>query len=282
MPTVTDKREAVLRDLPVLSPMAMKLVGKLSHADVDFAEVERLIENDTVLCAALLRTVNSARYSRGQPVHRVRDAVIRLGSSKLRRMALGLTVSQFFGRAKFSGPWSQLRFNLHSAAVAVMTEILCSKALVEFSQAAFVTGLLHDVGKFAIAVNLPDEHQTVIGLWKGLGSPLCGIADCEREVLGFDHADLSGIMLARWELPESVHHAAALHHNPVDPEQLVSLSRALNAADLFVNSLGMITEPAPRELGETYCLALPGYSLNNEEIASQFAVEYGAFREFLL
>ena len=282
MLTITDKRDTVLRDLPPLSPMAMKLVGKMARADVDFAEVERMIEKDTVLCAALLRTVNSARFSRGKQIHRVRDAVVRLGANKLRRLALGLTVSKLFGRAKMGGPWSQLRFNLHSAAVGVMTEILCSKAPVEYSQAAFVAGLLHDVGKFAIAVNLPDEHREAIELWKQRESPLAAIAECEREVLGFDHAEVSGAMLARWEMSDYVHGAVSRHHSPVDLERTVSLSRALNMADLFVNSLGMMTELAPKELGETCTLTLPGFALDHEEITAQFAVEYEEFREFLL
>jgi len=282
VPTVTDKRDIVLRDLPPLSPMAMKLVGKLARTDVDYAEVERMIEKDTILCAALLRTVNSARYSRGKEVSRVRDAMVRLGSSKLRRLALSLTVSNLFGRAKVGSPWSQLRFNLHSAAVGVLVEILCSKAPVEFSQAAFVAGLLHDVGKFAIAVNLPSEYNRVVALWREHGSPLTSIADFEHSVLGFDHAHVSGVMLARWEMPDHVHRAVALHHNPVDAESTVSLSRALNLADHFVNTIGMMTEPAPEQMGNTCALELPGYPLDHEEIAAQFAVEYEEFREFLL
>jgi HD-like signal output (HDOD) protein len=282
MPTLTNKRDAVLRDLPALSPMAMKLIGKLARADVDFSEVERMIEKDTVLCAALLRTVNSARFSRGTEISRVREAVVRLGASKLRRMALGLTVSKLFGRSKVSAPWSQLRFNLHSAAVGVMTEILSSKAAVEFSPAAFVAGLLHDVGKFAIAINLPDEYRQVIELWQQRGSPLSSIDECEMEVLGFDHAEVSGVMLARWEMADYVYRAVAMHHHPTDGESAVSLSRALNLADRFVNSLGMMTEPAPAELGDSCALELPGAVLDHDEITAQFAVEYEEFREFLL
>ena len=259
--------------------MAMKLVGKLAHAEVDFTEVEKIIEKDTMLCAALLRMVNSARYSRGAQVSSVRQAVMLLGANKLRRMALSLTVSNLFGRAKTGPQWSQVRFNLHSAAVGVMAEILASKSPVENGHAAFVAGLLHDVGKFAIAVNLPGESREILDLWRERGG---AIAECEREILGFHHAEVSGVMLARWEMADFIHRAAYLHHDPVDLPDRISLSRILNLTDRFVNSLGMMAEPAPADLGPACPLELPGFALDHEEIAAQFAVEYEEFREFLL
>lgn len=132
------------------------------------------------------------------------------------------------------------------------------------------------------------------------------MVECEREILGFDHAEVSAVMLARWEMPEYVHRAVAAHHagefasaiaspgefananslsgafvetNSCSP---ISLSRVLHCADRFVNSLGMTTVAGSAELDARAQLEMAGVELDHDEIVAQFAVEYDEFREFLL
>jgi HD-like signal output (HDOD) protein len=294
MPTATYNRDIVMKDLPPISPLAMTLVGKLARSEVDFSEVERIIEKDTVLCAEVLRTVNSARFSRGQRVTGISQAVMLLGSNRLRRIALATTVAHMFGRGKTGPHWSQLRFNLHSAAVGVLAEILSSELPVQHPEAAFVAGLLHDVGKFAIDVNLRRESEKVFALWcmRGAGGP-GGLQtyECEREILGFDHAEISGLMMERWNMSSHVQWAVSYHHHPDDDvthsnaapngRKTVNLSRVLELADRFVLSLGMTSGPMPADLGEPFPMELPGFELSHEKIAARFVAEYDEFREFL-
>lgn len=285
-------RDSVLRNLPVLSSAAMKLVGTLAQPTVDIGEVEHVIQKDPLLCGELLRTVNSARYARQGRVNGIGQAVSLLGIGRVRRMALSLAVSSLFGRAKTAAHWSPLRFNLHSAAVALLADILAERLPVPCADAAFVAGLLHDVGKFAIAVNLPREGEKIWLMARDSGR---SVAQCEREVLGFDHAAITGDLLKSWELPEAVYRAAGGHH---DWEEELSRVRAfgsvtsvdlgliLNCADRFVNSLGMMTEAPLKELASKELapvrLALPGFELDSDALAIHFAVEYEEFRELLL
>ena len=248
--------------MPAISPMAMRLIGKLTHFDVDFKEVAGLIEKDAILCSQLLKAVNSARYARRSTVDRVGDAVVLLGVGKLRKLALSFTVTNLFGRAKTATGWSPLRFNLHSAAVALMAEILAEHVPAANGEAAFIAALLHDVGKFAIAVNLAREYELIAELSSSSGRP---IDECEREVLGFDHAELSGMMLARWQLPPYLQQAVFYHHRPAESAEAsdgsVKLSQLLECADRFVRYLGIAVEPVDPDRLPEFSLELPGHEL---------------------
>lgn len=259
----------------------MKMVARLAYPDVDYNEIQRIIEKDPLLCGELLRSVNSAQFARREPLNTVKQAVAYLGTSKLRRLALSLTVTNLFGRARTGEHWSQLRFNLHSAAVGVLTQILASHLPTEHGDSAFVAGLLHDIGKFAIAANLRAQHRQI---WDLHQVSLLPMIECEREVLGFDHAEVSGGLLARWDIPDYVCKVVYNHHAPEMrrlPSGQVGLDVVLNRADQFVNSLGMRSEPESLKSEQVYKLSFSGFDLDHEAIASQFVAEFDEFREFM-
>ena len=279
MAATTNYRDQVLEALPVISPMAMRLVGRLGYSGVNFAEVKDLIEKDTMLCSEVMRTVNSARYSRGNPRNRIESAVALLGSNRLRRLALGITVSNLFKRPNTSPRWSQLRFNLHSAAVAVMADLISGHVAVAGSEGAFIGGLFHDIGKFAIAVNLKLEYSMILDLWSSSGN---GIAECEREVLGFDHAEISGLILARWELPSTLQRAVFYHHRPDAGSDEISLAHVLDLSNRFVHYLGMTTEPTSPDANQPCALELCGRELPEADLLESFAAEYEEFSSFFI
>ncbi len=261
--------------MPKISPMAMRLIARLTRSDVDLGEVREIIEKDVVLCGQLLKTVNSARYARRTEINQVRDAVVLLGTGRLRRLALSLTVSNLFGRVKTAPGWSTLRFNFHSAAVAVMAELLAEAVPVSHGDGALVSALLHDVGKHAIAVNLQPEYELIAAMWTSSGKP---IDECEREILGFDHAELGGLMLARWEIAAPLQQAVFYHHRPDQAPDggggQISLSRLLHVADRFVRYLGISVEETAPERMPAYSLDVPGLRLTEPEILARFEVAY--------
>lgn len=273
MPTATNYREAALRQLPAMSPMLMRLIGKLTRAEVDSAEVCSLIARDTVLCGQVLRAVNSARYARHRRVDRIDDAVLYLGIGKLRKLALGLSLSNIFGRTKTAACWSPLRFHLHSAGVAMMAEILSGYVSVPHGEAAFVAGLLHDVGKFAMALNLREEYTLVLNRWSSTGRT---IVECETEILGIDHAEIGALMLARWRLSPELQRAVFYHHRP---EGGVSLNHLLQLSDSFARYLGITVEQPLSEDKPDFLMELPGHELPVAEILAKFEAEYAELNE---
>ncbi|MCS7313833.1 MAG: HDOD domain-containing protein [Bryobacterales bacterium] len=237
-----------LERLPPFSPVLNRLLASLAHEDVSFAELATLIEKDTVLAGNILRLVNSALYGLPGTVSSVRHAVAILGLVKLRNVLLGLAISRLWRTVRTPPGWSTAQFNLHSAAVATLADLLVEAAPVPYAEGAFVAGLLHDMGKLLWALAFPRQFAL---LWNLLGR--CGgrWADCEAELLGLDHAELSSEALARWNLPEPIRRAARFHHVPeLANAGALDLAHVVHAANLLAaeRGFGMLPsgiEPAP-------------------------------------
>jgi HD-like signal output (HDOD) protein len=130
------------------------------------------------------------------------------------------------------------RFNLHSVGTAMFSDLLSQHVATLDAESAFAAGLFHDLGRLLIALSLPDEHAQLNIVCSGGRLSRC---ECEKEILGFDHSELSSEALARWNMPESILCAVREHHNleqPMQPQTAVELSRVVGVANVYVNALG--------------------------------------------
>lgn len=222
-----------LADLPPFSVILNRLLASLAGEDVSFSKLGDLIEKDTVIAGNLLHLVNSALYARRGTVNSVRYALSLLGIEKVRNAILGMSITRMWRKIAMPAAWSTARFNLHSAAVAILSDLIAQRVPVAYPEGAFVAGLLHDVGRMIIAQGLPQEFARVEALCRDGRSRL----ECEIEVLGFTHPVLSADALARWNLPAAIRTAVLFHHMPERSSgREIPLSRVLEAANHFVNS----------------------------------------------
>ena len=232
-----DKALRSLGALPPFSPILNRVLASLAREDVSFSKLGDLIEKDTVIAGNLLNLVNSALYARRGTINSVRHALSLLGMNKLRNAVLGMSISRMWNLVPTPPSWSMARFNMHSAATAILSDMLAQRVPVNYPEGAFVAGLFHDVGRLLIAVALPDEYESILELHYS-GAPLL---DCEQQVLGFTHPELSARALASWNLPQPIQAAVRHHHVPASAEGHgeLPLSAILNAADRYVNSSGI-------------------------------------------
>lgn len=215
--------------LPPFSPVLNRLIATLSLEDVSFSRVAGIIEKDPVLAGNVIRTVNSAMYARLGRVSTVRHAVSLLGIEKLRNLTIGLSSFRMWNNVPAAEGWSMREFNRHSVSVAILADLIAQRANLSCAGIAFTAGLFHDIGRLLIASGLRLEHAEINRFQRESGRARI---ECEKEILGFTHADLSAEALAAWKLPEPVRVAVLHHHDPAaDP-----LSRVLWAADRFVNA----------------------------------------------
>jgi HD-like signal output (HDOD) protein len=235
-PDLKEKALRSLGTLPPFSPILTRLLAALAAEDVSFAALGDLIEKDTVVAANILHLVNSALYARRGSISSVRHAISLLGASKLRNAVLGMSIARVWNRVKMPSSWSMARFNMHSAAVAVLSDLLSQRLPVEYPEGAFVAGLLHDAGRLLIALALPQEYERILEMYSG-GRPM---TECEREILGFTHAELSAEALKYWKLPEEIRIAVRDHHSsPAESNGGIPLSHVVDAANQYANSTGM-------------------------------------------
>jgi HD-like signal output (HDOD) protein len=244
-------RQLLLRTadhLPPFSPVVNLLLAKLSRQDVRFSEVSSLIEKDTVLAGNLLRVVNSALYGFAGEISSVRHGLAILGIEKTRNIVLALSMTRLWRREPPVEGWSGARFNLHSTAVAVMSDLLVQYIPTDYPEGGFTAGLFHDLGKYLIASALPLEFAAVQDtLRRGEGC----FEEVEQARVGITHPELGAAALEQWNLPAPIADAVRRHHSPQPALKAgcVSLGRILQVADACVNALGFSFASSEPERG---------------------------------
>jgi HD-like signal output (HDOD) protein len=281
MPCVLSTREETLKSLeklPRMSPMMAQLLSKLARRNCDVPGVASVVEKDAVLSAQVLRLANSAVFGRKAPITQVKHAIAMVGVGTMRKFALGSSISNLFSRFKAAHEFSITRFNLHSVAVATLVELMTDELPVHFAEGAFVAGLLHDVGKLLVAVSLPKQYGEILAMHAVSDFT---VIECERTILGTDHAELSGMAIARWEMAEPVRVAAYFHHEPEKAVELegagsrkIGLSSLVNRADAFINYVGMSVQPPGVLPAERPPLDFEGFKYSEKRLLQRFELEW--------
>jgi putative nucleotidyltransferase with HDIG domain len=211
-----------LRRLPLHQTSVVRVLSVLDDPNRGAADVAAAVSPDAGLCARLLRFANSAYFTASGRVGSVEGAVVTLGSSVVRALAISAA-------AGLLGDSSTVpdRFWAHSGAVAVGAALVSRHVGVPTAD-ALSAGLLHDLGA-AIAYR---HDPSVYGVVAPAGE--YDLLAAERERFGADHGDLAAAALKAWNLPASLVDAVRAHHEPV-AGATATLGNAVIAGEALVH-----------------------------------------------
>lgn len=227
--------EAVLtriRQLPSLPAVVLELLASLEDEDADVDSLVRKISQDQALVVKTLRVANSSFFGLQGQVETIQDALVVLGFRQLRTLVVAASVNGRIPGSEHSAALSK-SFWQHGLLVGLSAQTL-AKACGRNADGAFTAGLLHDVGRLALAGCFPDEYGEVEALRKARD---CYPIEAERELLGIDHAEVGGAIAARWNLPVALTEAIALHHAP--PEGASGVAALIHVADVIAHALDL-------------------------------------------
>jgi putative nucleotidyltransferase with HDIG domain len=186
-----------------------------------------ILSKDPPLSATLLRLANSALYAGGASVLDLRTAVQRLGFDAVANLGTGAAVIKTL---KSGTHLDALKLWQHSVAVGLTAKGTCLLAKRHGqAETAFLTGLLHDIGKIALDTCFPEDYGRVLQKVAGGATFL----DAEREVLGMDHAAAGALLAAAWSFPQAIVEVIRDHHDPGSADFLPNL---IHMADLLVRT----------------------------------------------
>jgi HD-like signal output (HDOD) protein len=261
--------------LPVLSVTLHRALGLLSQGDdLSVGSLAVVVEEDVVMTGSLLSIANSALYGRSNRVASVRHAIARLGVRKTRNVLLGLSVGKCFNSASPSEAWLSARFNAHSLAVAILSDLIVRTVSSENPEWAFMAGLLHDIGLLLIAVGLPEQFRLI----KVNAESDAQIVKREREVLGFTHFDLGAEVLSHWNCPLMLQEVARFCECTEFQCEPLNLGSAVKTASLLADASGISIFNVPEnerlttDLLEALAVPIPA------EFIATFKVEYVVLR----
>lgn len=184
------------RELPSPRGVALRLLEMSRDPDVGIAEVARVVKTDPALTGFVIRAANAARFVGRPKVLDVGQAVARLGLNMVRVFAIAVSMVSDYRKGHCNGFDYDL-FWASSLFSGIAMSHLTSSGFAR-GEEAFALGLLGDIGRLAMATAAPDEYAQVIGRGAAAGQDLL---ERERAAFGFDHNELTAVLLADWGIP---------------------------------------------------------------------------------
>jgi putative nucleotidyltransferase with HDIG domain len=236
-PIDADQLRRRVRDLPALPEAVLEALAALRDDDASTGHCAALIGRDQALAARTLRLANSAFYGVSGRVGSVRDAVQLLGRRTLCSVMTLASVSQQF-QPENCPPFDFGSFWRHAVATGIVARALAQQHHFDQDQ-AFTAGLLHDIGRLAMATYFP---QATAETMRRATSLDVGLDEIEHSLLGTDHSTVGALVAAQWHFAAEVTGAIAGHHNP-EESGATSLADIVHVADAVAHALDLAGDP---------------------------------------
>ncbi len=219
---------------PVLLPRIIEVIER-DEASVD--DLEKIICLDPVLASSTLRLANSAYFSsRSNRVERLDEAIQRLGLREIYRLAALSLAGRWMTLVTEGYRWEAGDFCRLALVTAVAAEYLAEKMQVGNPRIAYTAGLVHEVGKLAVAYSCQDDFGRIRAHQQDSG---CVWLVAEKAVLGFNHAEVGSELLRQWNFPERLIAVASYNPpTPAAPAEVMPLLVNVHAAKYLATSIG--------------------------------------------
>lgn len=235
-----------ITDMPALPTVVARLTRLIADPKTTASDINAALSSDPGLVTKILKLVNSSYYGFARRITTITNAVVILGFNQVRNLALSAFIFDSFTQ----GEGCDRRFDLagvwrHSIGSAFLAAAIAKAAAPKLEEDAFICGLLHDLGKFIMAQHAP-EHLCLV--MEEVEREDVLFHEAERKRLGYDHAVLGGLVMERWNLPETLVEVVRHHHLPLEaPEGSRRLACIASAAEITARAL-LMGDPGDRRI----------------------------------
>ena len=213
--------------------------------------IASVISKDPGLTAHILRMANSTYYRQSAEISTVNRAVVVLGASMVKCLALSIAIFTPPKQSKEKFTFDIQGLYTHFLSTAISAKYLAEMTGATKSEEAFTAGLLHDIGMIFILKAAPKEYLEILDKHDS-GLPL---VEMEREAFDTDHAEIGYLISRRWQLPSTLQNAIGNHHRIINYKQydnydgldrIVALANLLNRH--FFSASGKILEQSIQDI----------------------------------
>lgn len=182
--------------LPSPRGVALSIMRMAQDEGVSAEELAHVVKGDPAFVGRLVKAANGMLV-RQRPIVSVREAMMVLGITSVRAMALGFSLLSNYRKGncpEFDYRW----FWSSSLIMAISMQMLARHIQQIAADELFSVGLLARVGELALATAYPAKYGRILAEVKaGEG----GLIELERSTLAMSHSELGHAMLMDWGIP---------------------------------------------------------------------------------
>ncbi|HIJ88489.1 MAG TPA: HDOD domain-containing protein [Desulfuromonadales bacterium] len=213
-------------DLPPIPDVIQQIQDRIEDP---YASIEKIVDciTDQILVANILRICNSPHYRTTTTIYSIKEAVVHIGLKSLMSIVAVHALSSFSPQNA-----DEVRKVLkHSLACGIISRQIAYDLRGNFEQ-AFISGLLHDIGK-TIMLGMLNDYML---------SP-----ELRARVIKDYHTEIGYLLAKKWNFGEDIQECIRYHHSPDNATINRSLVEIVSTADAMAH-----TSDQPGSQGEIF------------------------------
>jgi len=232
---IAKKIDAIIQSVTQLRPMpsnVSRIMWEIEKSDVTIDILVGLISLDQALAALVLQMSNSVSLGYARTCSTLHEAIMYIGLARLKSILLTSSATSML-KSRLAGYGSGAgELWHHSLVTAVAAEWLAQALHYPNPEEAYVSGLLHDMGKLLLDQYVLSDYNTIVDYVHKYHLPPWQV---EEKLIGIHHAEVGGLIARRWNFPVSLVDAIRYHHSPSFALKNQQLPAIVNLANTFAD-----------------------------------------------
>ncbi|MFO0972314.1 MAG: HDOD domain-containing protein [Phycisphaerae bacterium] len=241
---------ASIGEIATLPEITVRIIQIVEDQKSTARELHGVIKNDPALSSKILKVVNSAFYGLPGQVSNVDRAIVLLGLSAVKNIAIAASMTRLFqGGANVEG-FTGMDLWRHSTAVGSAARLIAKNQGAQAMEELYLAGLIADLGLLILRQALPKKLAEIIARHRAAPKPFSQI---EEEIVGADHQAFGQALAGKWRFPKGLCTVIGYHHKPhlLQPE-FKHMVEIVHVADILAckADIGFSRPAAHEELSE--------------------------------
>jgi putative nucleotidyltransferase with HDIG domain len=207
-----------------------RILKEIENPYITIEVLVGLISLDQALAALVLQMSNSASLGYARTCSTIYEAIMHLGLNRLKSILLTSSATGMMNRSLSGYRLGAGELWHHSLVTGVASEWLAQALRYPNPEEAYVSGLLHDIGKLLLDQFVLSNYKTIVDFVQQYKLQLWQV---EEKLIGIDHASVGGLIAERWNFPVVLVDAIRFHHTPSFARTNQKLPAIVNLANAF-------------------------------------------------
>jgi HD-like signal output (HDOD) protein len=218
--------------LPPFPLVSIRVLQLTNNENVQLHQLSELISSDVAFASEVLTIANSLVYAPRFPACTILQAIAVLGANHLQGMCLTVGVRSYLGKS-LNHPLIRNVWR-HNLACAMIARDLAATGFMD-QDTAYTSGVLHDIGRLALAVIRPTEYAALLEKHQGSGA---SILPMETDLFGCNHCEAGKHLIGDWKLPSDFEAIVSDHHAPRRMESAWSMAELIKISCKMADAAG--------------------------------------------